>query len=239
MTTVHNMSETETETSTISGFEPIEHLVPRAPRLPEEFRFLPGADMAERAMRAAGAFARHEARVEAVMMTALHAGMYIAGEGQMGEDAHLTDPDTWGELDGAMFALLLLEQDIWGVGGPGGIAGHSTERPACFSKLGKGRKQASDGGAWDAAIEEARNRIEKEAADRGCLQIWEAMDICGFRSDKLREVLGVEYSRALAARVVLTLAGGVPGIESPDIMYSDKAENWASILGILQNGRKS
>lgn len=42
-----------------------------------------------------------------------------------------------------------------GVGGPGGYAGGSTARPPWAQALGKGRRQADDGPAWDAALERA------------------------------------------------------------------------------------
>lgn len=45
--------------------------------------------------------------------------------------------------------------DIFGIGGENGLTGASTTRVAAFRSLGSGRKQAHDGGAWDAAIEEA------------------------------------------------------------------------------------
>lgn len=46
--------------------------------------------------------------------------------------------------------------DAIGVGGTDGVTGDATERHAAFSACGKGRKHASDGPAWDAAIAELR-----------------------------------------------------------------------------------
>lgn len=53
------------------------------------------------------------------------------------------------EVAGAFLALV----DHVGIGGQMGITGEKTDRLPVFSHLGKGRKQATDGGAWDGAIE--------------------------------------------------------------------------------------
>lgn len=42
--------------------------------------------------------------------------------------------------------------EVGGVGGPRGFAGEATARMGWASNLGKGRRQATDGSAWDAAI---------------------------------------------------------------------------------------
>ena len=44
--------------------------------------------------------------------------------------------------------------EVGGVGGPHGFAGEATARMAWARNLGKGRRQATDGSAWDAAIRE-------------------------------------------------------------------------------------
>jgi hypothetical protein len=65
----------------------------------------------------------------------------------------------WGDLTpGAVSAAVASAciLDAVGVGGPLGLGGDSTARHPAFAALGKGRKQASDGGAWSAAIEAAR-----------------------------------------------------------------------------------
>jgi hypothetical protein len=51
------------------------------------------------------------------------------------------------------FALTLLTAEICGVGGKDDVGGQATARMAWAQSLGKGRKQASDGGAWTSAIE--------------------------------------------------------------------------------------
>lgn len=57
-----------------------------------------------------------------------------------------------GEADALVFLTTL---DAVGVGGPQGVGGDATARVPAFAGLGKGRKQASDGPAWTAAIEAA------------------------------------------------------------------------------------
>lgn len=62
------------------------------------------------------------------------------------------DPGGWDAEQSRVAAALLLRLDRFGVGGRDGVEGLSTDRLAPFSKLGSGRKQARDGGAWDAAL---------------------------------------------------------------------------------------
>lgn len=55
----------------------------------------------------------------------------------------------------AMVVSAILWADMVGVGGRDDVQGLSTERHPAFHQCGKGRKQASDGPAWTAAILEA------------------------------------------------------------------------------------
>lgn len=58
------------------------------------------------------------------------------------------------------YAMMLCELDIAGIGGmAGGASGDGTLRVPAFRRLGKGRKHATDGGAWSAAIREAGNNM--------------------------------------------------------------------------------
>ncbi len=59
------------------------------------------------------------------------------------------------EPTNAMMAAFLCALDRFGVGGPMGVSGDGTLRVPAFRSLGKGRKQASDGAAWTAAIHDA------------------------------------------------------------------------------------
>lgn len=53
--------------------------------------------------------------------------------------------------------VTLLHVDLGGIGGTGGYKGGATDRMRVFSRLGAGRWQARDGGAWEAA---AKNALE-------------------------------------------------------------------------------
>ncbi|MBP9771381.1 MAG: hypothetical protein KBD16_00435 [Candidatus Pacebacteria bacterium] len=63
------------------------------------------------------------------------------------------------EISAIGATLALLRADTYGVGGKEGVEGAGTSRVPALSILGKGRKQASDGGAWSAAIAEATERV--------------------------------------------------------------------------------
>lgn len=52
-------------------------------------------------------------------------------------------------------AASVLWADMAGVGGRDGVEGHATRRHPAFAQCGKGRKQATDGPAWSAAILDA------------------------------------------------------------------------------------
>lgn len=65
------------------------------------------------------------------------------------------------DLSVEMGALCVLLADMGGPGGPQGIGGGSTSRHPAFGGCGKGRKQASDGDAWTAAIRDAAEHARK------------------------------------------------------------------------------
>lgn len=65
------------------------------------------------------------------------------------------DPGGWDAEQSRVAAALLLRLDRFGVGGRDGVEGLSTDRIKPFADLGSGRKQARDGGAWDAALRAA------------------------------------------------------------------------------------
>lgn len=62
--------------------------------------------------------------------------------------------------EGVLYALALADQ--FGVGGRADTEGHGTDRIPALAEFGKGRKQASDGGAWSAAIKEAWEGLQYE-----------------------------------------------------------------------------
>jgi hypothetical protein len=82
--------------------------------------------------------------------------------------------DTWTLAQAAGLCLL----DQIGVGGNDGVSGAGTTRLPCFAECGKGRKQASDGGAWDAAIEAAERELADNAGYFGRM-----LSICPIRPE--------------------------------------------------------
>ena len=141
----------------------------------------------------AGARARHEARVEKAHATALD----------------------WANGDSrrALSACLL---DAIGIGGPFGAGGWgcSTTRHPAFASCGSGRKNAKDGGAWTAAIEEAANKFHSEMG-------WMGLSLNREGQLVLRDIHGVSHPietleverpwiNALARRIVLAAAKGEP-----------------------------
>lgn len=97
--------------------------------------------------------ARHAARVEQAVATARLAGRALIG---IGPDEDLTEAGEWpADLAGALICVL----DGYGIGGRGDVEGRATVRVPQLRGLGKGRRQASDGPAWSAAIAEAARRL--------------------------------------------------------------------------------
>lgn len=93
---------------------------------------------------------RHAWRISRATEAALAASRELVGE-----------PEEQKSLAGF---LLLLE--YCGVGGKDGVEGASTRRHPVFQGLGKGRKKAVDGQAWDAAIRVAHRRLVHTVSTR-------------------------------------------------------------------------
>jgi hypothetical protein len=71
--------------------------------------------------------------------------------------------------DLSLLSAVWLLIDLVGHGGSLGLGNGSSAREGAFSRLGKGRRQASDGACWFAAAEVAYQRLITAAnADRGC-----------------------------------------------------------------------
>jgi hypothetical protein len=96
---------------------------------------------------AGGAAERHAARVDAAKAAAMAA-------------AHDDDPDVVG-LELALDAWALCELERHGIGGRHGVEGGATVRMPWARNLGKGRRQARDGGAWTSAINAAGAELAK------------------------------------------------------------------------------
>jgi hypothetical protein len=100
---------------------------------------------------------RHHRRVAQAKEVAVTASKEMFGE-RVNRELAEGDPELFEasvELAHRALGALLCLLDKAGVGGTDGVAGHGTTRLACFSILGKGRKQATDGDAWSGAIREA------------------------------------------------------------------------------------
>lgn len=99
--------------------------------------------------------ARHLKRVEAAKQAAL--AFTPVRETTTPESA--STMKWFKQVEAAEVCLL----DYFGSGGTDGCQGASTSRHTAFKGLGKGRKQARDGGAWNAAIMDAYHAFRQEA----------------------------------------------------------------------------
>jgi len=68
------------------------------------------------------------------------------------------DRDEVGEPTLTLAAGVILWADVIGIGGRDGVEGAATKRHPAFKGCGKGRKHATDGGAWGAAIRTAADQ---------------------------------------------------------------------------------
>lgn len=98
---------------------------------------------------------RHEARVQAAILAA--EDYYLA-------TVHL-DRDEVSKETLRLYTAAILAADTIGVGGKEDVEGAGTDRHPAFINCGKGRKHATDGPAWSAAIMAAYRRLCNEA---GC-----------------------------------------------------------------------
>jgi hypothetical protein len=119
-------------------------------------------------------------------------------------------PDATPRQLGAICAL-----EAGGVGGPGGYSGDSTSRMSWAASLGKGRKQATDGQAWTAAITAAGHNLlpgGPSTADVAAAAevlagsdlewplAWALRRALGTRDDIEASTAAAELARAIAAR---------------------------------------
>ncbi len=103
-----------------------------------------------------GAGHRHQLRSEQAAEAALTmASQYVSSHDEW-EDVTTTATNG--------LAMAIIAADEVGIGGGSQFpTGAATSRIPALSGLGKGRKQASDGGAWSAAIESGRDQIAWKA----------------------------------------------------------------------------
>lgn len=170
---------------------------------------------------------RHRARVEAARLAAEE--YYLEAIGVSREDTH---PDNL-----VTAAAAILWADTVGVGGRDGVGGDATERHPAFAGCGKGRKQATDGAAWSAAIREAAESM----VARGYFHVTEAG--LAFTSDHVESGTLVNHSVAPLAwrrslgREGLRRAAGLPAWH-PDVPFAAEAEEqvelWARLVNSLE-----
>jgi len=106
---------------------------------------------------------RHDIRVRAAATAATVEvertwGPLIAAEAEAMDDGIPSRQWTghgWAADVKNLLGFLVCTLDAFGHGGPDGVSGAATGRIAAFGGLGSGRKQATDGEAWTAAIREA------------------------------------------------------------------------------------
>lgn len=138
----------------------------------------------------AGAPARHSARVAIAIEAALDAAAGAGG--------------TWARDPG--LAAVLCRWEVAGSGGHLGALGGATTRAPWARCLGKGRRQASDGAAWTAAIEEAGETLANEA---GVYELPTAAD----RIAQISRTAGDTFTAALRREVLArATVAGVPGL---------------------------
>lgn len=199
----------------------------------------------------AGAEERHDARVTAALHALLDEGERMRLDGQVtaegvAPDERIALPE---DVDGlapvafvrdAAAALVLGLLDAVGVGGTLGATGDGTRRIPPLARLGKGRKQASDGGAWSSAIRAAVYRLRTSL---GVREVCPTDDRVGFevhlseRGDRYCDVtiLPVYNSWAnAAARAAICSAANPKRFHLPEPMsgagISGYPARWSHIL---------
>lgn len=120
---------------------------------------------------AAAAAMRHQNRVAAAMAAAARWSSAIESEQAAAFAARgpvELDPSPSPEHpDTLVDTVWVCALDAAGVGGPQGVGGDSTTRHPAFRGCGKGRKGATDGGAWSAAIRGAAELAARKLAEGG------------------------------------------------------------------------
>lgn len=187
-----------------------------------------------------GAPARQAKRVETVIATVKAA-----------EKSQAEADDAFGVRCHLASAAAILVADMVGVGGQNAMTGESTLRVRSLRSLGKGRKQATDGHVWDAAIKAAYCQILAEAgAVKGYVGVdFDAADVhFGFIGSNpegngyayFDEVVEKAWIRSIAGRVLLALAAGYGCIQltvdtAVDITCS--AQKWAEAFNAVADAK--
>lgn len=156
----------------------------------------------------------------------------------------------------ALTALLALFCDVGGIGGERGISGAATCRMEPFSRLGKGRWQASDGGAWRRAaldaiygLKDGLSSVRLTTTEFGrLLMISVPKGKADHDDETLYGTLGVavhpEWSRCVAGRALVALHSGQNylkanqfEVRSPCIFIDEDIAKWAACYSVLTEGR--
>ena len=148
----------------------------------------------------------------------------------------------------ALIGAVLCRLDAHGIGGRDGVGGQATDRLPAFQALGKGRKQATDGGAWTAAIAEAGTQLAEQvdfcaAADGGGLTVTDGattlcVSLCMITSGE-----DVRWWRTLV-REGLRRCAAIPELSGwfhamPHSTYSGELPMWAALVNAIEEAMTS
>jgi hypothetical protein len=144
----------------------------------------------------------------------------------------------------AVMAAAILWAEVVGIGGRDDVEGLASQRHPAFDKCGKGRKHATDGAAWSAAILDAARSAAPQGAFRvnengvpvfqvGDAQAWVDETIApkpwvySILREGLRRSVGIRTSRGYARNLGLS-----PGWhhDVPFIAPPESAAAWAKLV---------
>jgi len=182
--------------------------------------------------------ARHELRTQDALSAAFMVVYAVKGS-DFGEDAETKEKDK-------ALAWAVLSADSIGVGGTRDSEGRGTVRIPALSELGKGRKQATDGRAWTAAIRAARLspdlftmfcRWEPSSTLNVLGVAYSEPELCGAGVRRWVEVpagiVPLRWQKAILDRMVQRVISPTKGWESEERFASDAS---LSVLAGCYNG---
>jgi hypothetical protein len=149
-----------------------------------------------------------------------------------------------------LLARFLVVLDAAGTGGIDGIEGRGTLRVPAFRSLGKGRKQATDGQAWDAAIAESLSdvgRVTVSPVGEGeylCVSNGVDDGSCAVISVRVLKTEGLGPQVLTLLREGLRLSVGLPfwlsrldggyiGTDAVPTVLSGSSADWAELLNLF------
>lgn len=168
----------------------------------------------------AGAHRRHEMRVRIAQDALMEVGKAAIPP----EEVRMNGAGARLDALATRLAILAGKLDAGGIGGRFGCGGDATARLPGLRQCGKGRKQASDGGAWTAALEGAITSLLRGIGDTGWgrpgnfeVRIDPTDGVCGVW-DRDWEVVEVKdlpaawmpWMEADASRAIIWMAQGAP-----------------------------